>query len=468
MAVMMVEVGGVIGTAAGAHVRNGTVSDEQLSDSMNEALVPHANDSAEVTGIPGSRGIHAVGGMLTHWAHMVPRPELTLEWDGTIPVPQMDALLDEASALMWATEDLYGDGSDSQRALLRRLISFTDHAKDARPPGRMALAARRLSTGKIEYAGADTLLMTDGTSGHISIVPGFVVRRIMHDGARATAIEAHKVDGGPAIRIEADVIVVGAGVIGTPQLLEASGIQPNALGRYLTDHLNVVTRVQLQDDLVPPPAEYEGVEDLTVALRIPVSRNRPFQVGVLRIPSAWHAGVLRDVDPRLTIDLGAFIGNEPLSTNRLTFDAQRPDRFGMPRVTAQFTLSGDDHTRVAQAIAEQYELAAAIGKPWDGMSPMLRPIGSSLHLMGTYRIGRDAETSVADPGCRVWGWDNLYLAGNGLLGSRNSCNPTLTTVALGLRAGQAIAGDESAILPGSSSAMPTAGDRSSDDPVPMS
>ncbi|MGC0239691.1 GMC oxidoreductase [Arthrobacter sp. SD76] len=69
---------------------------------------------------------------------------------------------------------------------------------------------------------------------------------------------------------------------------------------------------------------------------------------------------------------------------------------------------------------------------------MLGERGSSLHVMGTHRMGRDRKTSVTDPECRVWDWNNLYLAGNGILGARNSCNPTLTTIALALHTARAI------------------------------
>jgi len=59
--------------------------------------------------------------------------------------------------------------------------------------------------------------------------------------------------------------------------------------------------------------------------------------------------------------------------------------------------------------------------------------------MGTTRIGAaDDGTSVTDSNVRVWGYDNLYLAGNGVISTRNAGNPTVNTVALGLRAARAI------------------------------
>jgi choline dehydrogenase-like flavoprotein len=62
--------------------------------------------------------------------------------------------------------------------------------------------------------------------------------------------------------------------------------------------------------------------------------------------------------------------------------------------------------------------------------------------MGTVRMGpEDDGTSVCDSFSRVWGVPGLVLAGNGLIPTANSCNPTLTSVAIAVRGAQALAAD---------------------------
>jgi len=59
-------------------------------------------------------------------------------------------------------------------------------------------------------------------------------------------------------------------------------------------------------------------------------------------------------------------------------------------------------------------------------------VGSIFHSCGTCRMGRDATTSVTDPGGRVWGFDNLFVADASLMPTSSGVNPSLTIAALGL------------------------------------
>jgi choline dehydrogenase-like flavoprotein len=61
------------------------------------------------------------------------------------------------------------------------------------------------------------------------------------------------------------------------------------------------------------------------------------------------------------------------------------------------------------------------------------------HPMATCRMGDDAATSVVNPDGRVWGWKNLYLADASVFPTSLGVNPQVTTMAIGLTVGEAVA-----------------------------
>ena len=60
------------------------------------------------------------------------------------------------------------------------------------------------------------------------------------------------------------------------------------------------------------------------------------------------------------------------------------------------------------------------------------------HLVGTYRMGSDAHTSVVDSHSRSWDHNNLFLVGDGVFPTITTANPTLTLAALAMRTADAI------------------------------
>ena len=55
------------------------------------------------------------------------------------------------------------------------------------------------------------------------------------------------------------------------------------------------------------------------------------------------------------------------------------------------------------------------------------------HHMGGTRMAHSAEKGVVDSNCRVFGQDNLYIAGSSVFPNGGQANPTLTIVQLSLR-----------------------------------
>jgi pyranose oxidase len=120
--------------------------------------------------------------------------------------------------------------------------------------------------------------------------------------------------------------------------------------------------------------------------------------------------------------------------DRVEFSEEQMDYFGMPKMTFHYELTDRDHQALAAAMKAQARAAAALGDYMLGDKPHLIPAGSSLHYQGTVRMGeRGDDRSVCDSYSQVWGIQNLFVGGNGVIPTATTGNPLLTSVALAVR-----------------------------------
>jgi choline dehydrogenase-like flavoprotein len=121
----------------------------------------------------------------------------------------------------------------------------------------------------------------------------------------------------------------------------------------------------------------------------------------------------------------------PDPENRIVPAFDRLDAIGIPRPRLHYRV--DDFTR--QGMAEARRISTLIfeamgateihhGEDYEGAG----------HVMGTYRMGNDARTSVVNGEQRTHDHPNLFLLGSGTFPTIGTANPTLTIAALALRA----------------------------------
>jgi len=87
---------------------------------------------------------------------------------------------------------------------------------------------------------------------------------------------------------------------------------------------------------------------------------------------------------------------------------------------AQLAFLGD--------ICDAFAIATDRGK-WNHSLP-----GGNVHELGTARLGADPETSALDPNNAVWGIPNLLVTDGACFPSGGWQNPTLTMMAITVRA----------------------------------
>jgi choline dehydrogenase-like flavoprotein len=274
--------------------------------------------------------------------------------------------------------------------------------------------------------------------------------RLVRDGDTVVGAVLEDLTTGAREEVRADVVVVAADAIRTPQLLWVSGIRPAALGRYLTEHPLVFGVVAVREGVLPPLDAGSGpVDPIRAVVSVGYDEERhPYHAQLMYTPVCPaplpEGSPYRD-NPAGYVGMGWGVRKWPRPEDRLVFDDDQPDASGLPSVRIAYDLTEREEIELARARVHQAQAAAALGDFVEGM-PVLMPAGSSLHYMGTFRLGAENDgTSVCDTLSRVWDVPGLVLAGNGLIPTANSCNPTLTSVALAVRGATGLAADLSAV-----------------------
>jgi choline dehydrogenase-like flavoprotein len=383
---------------------------------------------------PGSAGMPAaavstcVGGMGAHWTCATPRPY----GSERIPFVDLDPALDAAERLLSTTTMAFAESAQGRAIRERLAAEFDDELPTDRPVGILPVAATE-TDGRVVWTGVDTILGPLLESDRFELRAGTLCRELLVSGNRVTGA---LLDGKA---VEARAVVVAADPLRTPQLLWASGIRPAALGRYLTEHPLTFAVTVVDPDLVPRLAEQRAsrLDPVMAVITVPFSEQHPYHAQVMhveRIPFPLPG--LEEVEaPAGYATMGWGFRKWPRAEDGVRFSDERTDAFGMPAMTIEYELTERELADQERALDNLRRAGEALGAFPPGGEPRVMPKGSSLHYMGTTRMGEsDDGTSVCDSYSRVWGFENLFVGGNGVIPTANACNPTLTSVALAVRA----------------------------------
>lgn len=436
--VLVVEAGPQKVEQAGAHIRNRDPSElglAQFNDELEDALVFASGGSGAGPAFQDLKVIHSVGGMFSFWTCNCPTPHPS-ERAPWIPDKDWEALLTKARTLMGVGYDL-GWGGVRQTRLVQAAGSIALPREAGREVQPMPVAAQKTGQGKLKFASSDDLLVNDRPANSQWLLSDMICTSVMHENARATGVQLRPRNGGEEIEVRAECVVVATGTIGTPKLLAGSDIDAGpALGAYLFDHPAVGSRVVLAPEIL----QEVDADDPVFTVWIPFTPETPWHNQICRFPTNPTA-IEYDAGPTDTADLFTFAAMDVLPENRFNIDFDRLDPFGLPELTGAYRLSGADYRRISAGLEEHFRIAAGIGNLIDHRwSPTFFGPGWSTHMMGSCRMGgKDDDTSCVDSYGKLWGYDNIYVAGNAVFSTSNAGNPTLMTIAMGLRTAAAIA-----------------------------
>lgn len=291
-----------------------------------------------------------------------------------------------------------------------------------------------------------------------------VVDRIILDPDRPTIQSVHYLSwDGRRHTVRGRIVVLASNAIESARLLLISDAanRSGQVGRNLMDHLQGAV-VALAPEPVYPfrgPPTTSGIDAF---------RDGPFRTssGAFRLSlgnDGW--GRTDRIDVRLTnmIEDERLVGQAfrsavearfarmirfsystemlPRPDNRVSLDESARDGLNLPRPKISFHVGDYSIAAFKQAQDVCSEIFRAAGateiQPLlpndDGAAPSRRYVGAG-HISGTCRMGADAASSVVDQWGRSHDHPNLFIVGSSVFPTDGTANPTLTAVALTVRA----------------------------------
>jgi choline dehydrogenase-like flavoprotein len=318
----------------------------------------------------------------------------------------------------------------------------------------------------------------------------FVYRIDMdRNGKRATGVSYVDANGARHHQ-DADIVVVAASAIESARLALLSNLPDRSgqLGRNLMFHYFTVAGALFTEDVHAwmGPSTTFTIDDFVGPVRNPAlaAAGLPYLKGGIceaggtigapplaeagiysSVPNGWGAPLkelMRLAAFRKYVTGMSMVGEDlPQLDNRVDLDPDVKDVYGFP--VPRVTYTAHRHEVVASEFFGPKMAAVALASPgaiggaWipaatladltGGSSSALAGVASTAHVMGTARMGSDPATSVVDPYGRLHAVSNVVFADGAVFTSSGGFNPTLTIMALALRAARAIIGDSASTTP---------------------
>ncbi|HZV51860.1 MAG TPA: GMC oxidoreductase [Candidatus Dormibacteraeota bacterium] len=395
-----------------------------------------------------------VGGMGAHWTCACPYPA-GHELVPFVPGAEWRDALETAKRLLAVTQDAFPRTPRGEAVLRALKAEFDRELPPERQVQPMPMACRLDGDGRRYWSGTDVVLgpLATDPPATFRLCPETLCTRLVVEGSRVVAARLRHLPSRVERTVSARAVVVACDGLRTPQLLWASGIRPRALGHFLNDHIQLMGAAHLDPRLIEQgdgedgprhqvEAPGEGYDPIVGVFWIPYSEQHPVHGQVMHLDMSPIAIGPAAPDRAETgiVGVGYFIPKDIRYQDRVTFSESEVDVYGMPKIEIHYGFTDRDRESIDRAKRLQARAAAALGGFAPGHEPRLMPAGSSLHYQGSVRMGEaDDGTSVCDPHCRVWGLDNLFVGGNGVIPTPTAGNPTLSSVAHAVRAARQLA-----------------------------
>jgi choline dehydrogenase-like flavoprotein len=313
----------------------------------------------------------------------------------------------------------------------------------------------RSAMGRDGLASSINLLLPDAfATGKLTAVPNVVVREITVDKNTGLANGANFVDrhSRREMSVKARVVVLAAGCLESTRLIMNSKLANSSgvLGHYLIDNVygpGVVCSVPEARDGKATP-DLMGGDALIPRFRNITTKSPNFIRGYAL--NVWSSN--RPMDPRnfaaygadLQKKLDSYYGSgfsmsmmgEVLSRyeNHVSIDKKVVDAWDIPVLHIDAKYSDNEFNMSRDAVDTGVAMAEAAGFQVLSKNYEPNPPGYSIHELGTCRMGDDPKASVLNKWNQSHDIKNLFVVDGSSFVSTGWQNPTMTILALSMRA----------------------------------
>jgi choline dehydrogenase-like flavoprotein len=253
-------------------------------------------------------------------------------------------------------------------------------------------------------------------------------------------------------------VLLAAGVLGSPHLLLASGLERlnpggRVVGRYLLRHCNAMLfglfvpspnptgdfhkQFGVNDyyfghpDVDEPRGKLGCIQQVMPPSAALVTNRLPRSLAVLDQPLRRPVGEMM----RFTTGLLVIAEDQPRAENHVALSGRRRNRYGQPQLSVTHRYSRRDEAARTALAREAARVLKAAGAKYI----VRRDLDTFSHAVGTVRMGADPATSALDEFGAFRGVDNLHVLDGSVMPTAAGVNPTLTIAANALRgAGQIV------------------------------
>lgn len=293
------------------------------------------------------------------------------------------------------------------------------------------------------------MVLPDLAKRGLSIRANTVVTRLHAEKGRIQRVECMDKTSGERLQFEANLVVLSAGALASPQLLLASGLQDRnpggqVIGRYLMRHANAIIF-----GIFPGKADKEDRFHKQLAILdyyFGQSGNTFGKLGSLQQMPTPPKGLVQNAVPgvlgkllsqgvSLLTGLLAIAEDQPQFSNLITIDPDKKDAFGLPQAVVSHQYTERDLSALGILAGAAKKILSQSG----ALTHYVHHIRTFSHAVGTVRMGADPTRSALDENCRFRGIENLFVVDGSFMPTSAALNPSLTISANALRVGEWIA-----------------------------